>query len=207
MTRPARCRAERKYTNLCPLTVLAIMGLPGSGKSTQAAQLHKNCNAVVLSGGDELRSRAANGDALAASLLAAGLPIPADLYAVIVANWLDQQQQQGTALCVLDGSPRHPDQVYALRSVIDRRTHTRLSGVLLTVSVFTARERLIARHSESKTRRADDDPTIMERRLNVQDALLAKTTAAFAGLWPLAAIDGSVVDIGAWVEAELKRPR
>jgi adenylate kinase family enzyme len=89
-----------------PLRV-AILGLPGAGKTTLAKRLADPLRCEVFSTGEALRAAATLDGALSVAL-STGKLAPEDLVASLVGEAVDKA---GTDALILDGFPRHAAQV------------------------------------------------------------------------------------------------
>ncbi|MCL1899668.1 MAG: nucleoside monophosphate kinase [Promicromonosporaceae bacterium] len=183
------------------IVVLAVLGLPGTGKSTQAAALANEWGCPVLSGGQWLRDRAASGDLDSQHVMQAGLPMSPDDYR----RFLEESTTRDTTV-VLDGSPRSVGQVAVLRDVAQARGfQERVAGLVLRgVPLAALSRRLVDRGTRSG--RMDDSDVVIAQRLAVQSADLDITAREFGQVWPVRVIqaNGPVSDISRSVAEAVK---
>jgi adenylate kinase len=147
------------------LTLIAVLGPPGSGKGTQCRRLSQMLGFAHLSVGqvlrDEIDAHSAVGDA-ARTYVDAGELAPDEVVASLIATHLDRLERDGTSsVAFLDGFPRTVGQAEALSAA--RPGSLRLA-VHLAVDEPTARRRLARRA------RRDDDAVTLRRRLEAHAA-------------------------------------
>ncbi len=164
------------------MQLVAVLGVPGAGKSTLAAHLAQSIKATVFSGGDALRASARAGDSAAADLIRAGLPIPSATYVTLVERWAERSQH---LVGVLDGSPRDVAQAAGLAAA----GLTPGCAVVIFLPRRTAEHRLRSRADRSQ--RFDDDDSIIARRLDVQSEALEEVIEFLTDSIPLLRIDGT----------------
>jgi adenylate kinase len=102
--------------------ILVLLGPPGAGKGTQAAQLEKERSLVKLSTGDILRAAVAAGTELgrkAGDIMERGQLVPDDLVIGLIAERLDAGSD-GDGF-ILDGFPRTIAQAEALDRLLQER--------------------------------------------------------------------------------------
>jgi adenylate kinase family enzyme len=162
--------------------LIAILGLPGAGKSTVSRAVAGELGAAVFPGGQMLAQAAHHGDEDAVALIDQGLPIPADRYLTMLQSWLEDE---GPSLVLLDGSPRDVSQAIVLRDA------DLLPSVVIVLNVEStlARERLVARASYSL--RIDDMPDAIERRLALQAVHLQEVVDLLAAQSEIAMVNAS----------------
>lgn len=169
--------------------LIAILGLPGAGKSTQAQSLARELNTRAVSGGSILRLRAQMGDKEAASIIRQGLPMSVTDYARMLESTFTGAPARHL---VLDGSPRSSAQVLTLAQALARlETVFHTVGIVLACSdITTIRERLKRRRHEM-ARAFEDDDEMIDRRILLQKDHLTSTVESFSEHWPVYAIDAT----------------
>lgn len=172
---------------------LILMGAPGAGKGTQAAQLAEDWALCRISTGDLLRSAVAAGTPLgqrAEAVMAAGDLVSDDLILELVEEELGREACAGGA--VFDGFPRTLEQAMGLGRLLERRGCTVEQVVVIEVPdteiVRRLSERRVCESCEKLyhlsfdppgddgrctacggglRRRPDDEPETVFRRLDV----------------------------------------
>jgi adenylate kinase len=141
------------------------MGPPGSGKGTQGPAIAERLGVPYLSTGDVLRAQVEAGTDLGrqvATLIDRGELVPDDLMVALVAAALaDRSTSAGN---VLDGFPRTLTQARAIESAGSPLAAPEVV-VHLALTDDVLLERLDRRAREEG--RADDDRSVIERRLRV----------------------------------------
>jgi adenylate kinase len=164
--------------------VVAVLGVPGSGKSTQARVLAAALGGVARSVGDRVRALAAGGDEDAGETVRTGRAISPEQYRAFLLHVLDERP----GVLVLDGSPREELHVDVLAEVLARhRPGSRVGGVLLDLPVDRAAARILGRGSA----RPDDAEQVVRRRIELQSAALGRLAASFRARWPLTSLDAT----------------
>jgi adenylate kinase len=167
---------------VAPARIL-LLGSPGAGKSTIAARLAQRLGSIHLSTGALLRRAmdrpAPLGDAVRPYVERGDL-VPDDLILAVVAAALPAPDVVEHGY-VLDGFPRTVEQAEAFLA-----QHP--DGIDVTVELRVprdeARRRLVARG------RADDDPAVVERRLDAYEAETGPLRRFLRGKRPLVDVDG-----------------
>lgn len=98
------------------MTNIILLGPPGSGKGTQAAQLSEKLNIPSLSTGDALRKEVADKTKVgleAKSFMESGQLVPDEVVLNIVKNRINQDDCENGF--ILDGFPRNSSQAEALK--------------------------------------------------------------------------------------------
>jgi adenylate kinase len=169
-----------------PRQVIAVLGIPGSGKSTQAKALAVELGGAALSVGDRLRALAADGDESARSTVHSGRAIPPDQYQSFLLHAFDHLR---SAVLILDGSPRDELHVEVLADLLATRSpQSSVIGVLLELPTLReAESRILSRSS----RRPDDSAQVAAQRITLQSGALARLSAGFRTRWPLLTIDAT----------------
>ena len=142
---------------------IALLGPPGSGKGTQAAQLHDELGFAALSTGDLLREARAAGTELgrqAEAYMDRGELVPAEL---IIAVMRDAIGDLHDTPILLDGFPRSIAQADRLGEALDEHGRELVAVVLVDVPDDVVVERIAGRHEG----RPDDNPATVRERLRV----------------------------------------
>jgi adenylate kinase len=166
--------------------VIAVLGVPGAGKSTQARAVARGVGGVSVSVGDRLRALAAAGDEDARSTVADGSPITPAQYKRFLRYVRDEVP---ASVLVLDGSPRDERHVPVLADVL--AAGTPVFGVLLQLPTAVAEPRIRLRRSSAPSDRPDDLEETAARRLAHQTASLTRLAQSFAARWPLVTVDAT----------------
>nr|WP_221218777.1 MULTISPECIES: adenylate kinase [unclassified Mycolicibacterium] len=136
-----------------------MLGPPGAGKGTQAADLAKKFGIPHISTGDLFRHNISNGTELgveAKKYLDAGDLVPATLTNALVDSRLDDADVSDGF--ILDGFPRSVEQAEALKQMLDRR-NLKLDAVL----EFRVPEEELVTRLMSRGRADDNEDTIRNR--------------------------------------------
>ena len=170
--------------------LIATLGLPGAGKSTQAKALARTLGGTAFSVGDWLRRLAADGDESARATVASGDTISPEKYRRFLHHVFDDAP---ASLLMLDGSPRDARHVAVLAEVLAIRSpRSHVFGVLLELPTLGAAEsRIRGRSGAGPSQRHDDSQEIATRRIALQSCALAHLSARFLTLWPLVNIDAT----------------
>ena len=158
--------------------VVAVVGVPGAGKSTQARVLAAELGGVARSAGDWVRARAAAGDPAARETVHTGQAIPPELYR----GFLDEVLT-GPGPLILDGSPRDEHHVAVLAAALP--PGAAVTGILLDLPPDQAAARVRTRPRV----RADDEENVAAARVGIQVAGLPALISAFEERWPLGVVD------------------
>lgn len=145
--------------------VVLLMGPPGAGKGTQAAELAAARSLRRLSTGDMLRSHVARGTDLgrqAKGVMDAGELVPDGLIIAMVAAEMESMQP---VRVLLDGFPRTTGQAEALDELLGRQGATLTAAVALQVDEDELVKRLGGRATQEG--RSDDDETTARYRMEV----------------------------------------
>ncbi len=145
---------------------LILLGGPGAGKGTQAAQLREHFGIVHLSTGEVLREARAAGTELgkkAAEYMDAGKLLPDDIILGIVAERLDLPEMARGFL--FDGFPRTIPQAEGLDELLAKKNMNLDAVVSIEVPDKLVVDRLLKRAEIEG--RADDNRETIENRLKV----------------------------------------
>lgn len=145
---------------------IVLSGPPSVGKSTQGQALATWLGVPHISSGGLIRKRAAAGDPVAARLLnivADGSLAPSgDIIDMVLDRLRDGDCEAGF---ILDGFPRKPEEAIALLDNLDGLD----CFVVLRASAQTLTERVVERSRQFAVFRADDDPAVFPRRIQVYE--------------------------------------
>ena len=147
-------------------TRLLLIGPPGAGKGTQAAELSALLEIPAISTGDIFRANVAGGTPLgvqAKAFMDRGEYVPDSLTNDLVRDRLSQADAQNGFL--LDGYPRTIDQVHELDDILGASGVSLDAVVLLTADTDEVVARLLKRAGEQG--RADDTEDVIRRRLEI----------------------------------------
>jgi adenylate kinase len=168
---------------------LLLIGPPGAGKGTQAAQLAQHFEIPVISTGDIFRENVRNETPLgleAKAFMDRGEYVPDSLTNALVRDRLNQFDAKGGFL--LDGYPRTIDQVTELDDILDESGKKLDVVVQLTADGDELLRRLTGRALEQG--RSDDTPDVIKRRLDVYEQETAPLIDVYASRGLVAKIDG-----------------
>lgn len=168
--------------------VYIIMGLPGSGKGTQSQHLSTKLGIPHISSGDLLRSAVKQNSPLGIEIkknLDQGLFVPDDLIWSLVSHRLEEADCSCGA--IVDGFPRNLDQAHKLSDFLET-----LGFDYRVIFLEVSKEQIIRRISSryicpschrvykqkedisacsvchtALVQRSDDDPKVVEQRLEV----------------------------------------
>lgn len=141
---------------------IVLLGPPGAGKGTQAADLAKKLGIPHISTGDLFRHNISTGTELgleAKKYLDAGDLVPATLTNALVDDRLDAEDAAGGF--ILDGFPRSVEQAEALKQMLSRRS-LKLDAVL---EFRVPEDELVARLMSRG--RDDDKEDVIRNRFKV----------------------------------------
>jgi adenylate kinase len=148
------------------MTILILMGPPGSGKGTQAKVLAGRLGVPTISTGDIFRASVAGGTELgrkAQQYIDAGEYVPDELTNAMVRERLAEDDTRSGFL--LDGYPRTVDQVAVLDGLLAAQDRRLDAVVELEVDPEELVQRLLRR--AELEHRSDDTEEIIRRRLQV----------------------------------------
>ncbi|WP_169337843.1 nucleoside monophosphate kinase [Propionicicella superfundia] len=155
---------------------MSVLGLPGSGKTSQARTLARSLDWPYLGAGGWLRGRAAQGDVAAERCVASGRPMSPRLFSQFwdgVASVLRETTGPGV---VLDGIPRDRNQLTLMESVLSPGGLCHAVWIL-GLPADLALERVVGRHSG----RADDAAETAQARIEGEVRNLTALRLAFDG--------------------------
>jgi adenylate kinase len=150
------------------MTILVLMGPPGSGKGTQAEVLAERLGVPAISTGDIFRANVADGTELgnqAQEFVDAGEYVPDELTNQMVRERLAAEDTRKGF--VLDGYPRTLDQVEVLDELLANQDRKLDAVVVLEVDPDHLVQRLLRR--AELEHRSDDTEDVIRRRLQVYD--------------------------------------
>jgi len=168
---------------------LLLIGPPGAGKGTQAAQLAQHFEIPAISTGDIFRENVRNQTALgleAKAYMDRGEYVPDTLTNALVRDRLNKEDAKRGFL--LDGYPRTIDQVSELDYILQESGKKLDVVVQLTADGDELLRRLSGRALEQG--RSDDTPEVIKRRLDVYDQQTAPLIDVYVSRGVVAKIDG-----------------
>lgn len=148
------------------MTILVLMGPPGSGKGTQAEVLASRLGIPAISTGDIFRAQVAAGTDLgrkAQRYLDAGEYVPDELTNAMVRERLAAEDARSGFL--LDGYPRTIEQVKVLDDLLAAQDRQLDAVVVLEVDRDELVQRLLNR--AQLEHRSDDTEEVIRRRLQI----------------------------------------
>lgn len=193
---------------------IILLGLAGAGKGTQAQMLARHMGVAHVASGDLFRQNQEQGTELGLLVkqyMERGELVPDDVTIRLIMDRIGQEDcQQGF---ILDGFPRTMEQAAALDNALGKQ------GVGRVLNIHVAQEELVRRLSgrlicrQCQTpyhrtnlppkvegrcdrcggelyQRADDQPEVVQRRLQVQQELLATLLDHYSEQGKLAEVDG-----------------
>ena len=171
---------------------LVLLGPPGSGKGTQAAELVDRLELAHLSTGDMLRAAVAAKTPVglrAAEIMERGDLVPDDVVIGVIADRIAEPDCANGF--ILDGFPRTVAQAEGLSALLGERELSIDAVIELTVdeNALLARIEKRARETEGAAR-ADDNPDTVIRRLEVYRKQTAPVADYYAGTGRLSRVDG-----------------
>jgi adenylate kinase len=174
---------------------LVLLGAPGSGKGTQAAQIVSRLKIAHLSTGEMLRAAVASKSTIGhmvETIMERGELVSDDIVVGIVAERL--QRDDLKAGYILDGFPRTVAQAIALDKVLADRGETLHAAVELKVIGSDLVHRIVARAAQAKAngekQRADDNPETFTLRLQAYEAQTAPLVDYYRSKSVLKSVDG-----------------
>lgn len=183
-------------------TRLLIIGPPGAGKGTQAAQIAERFGVPAISTGDIFRANIKGKTELGQkvqAIIESGELVPDSLTNEIVADRLKQEDAASGFL--LDGYPRTVDQVHALDGMLDGVS---LDAVVLLEADADAVVARLLKRAELEGR-ADDTEEVIRHRQDVYAAQTAPLIELFSERGILVSVDGlgTIEDVAARIATGL----
>lgn len=187
-----------------------LIGPPGAGKGTQAKILVERWGIPQISTGDMLRAARANRTPLglqAESYMSAGKLVPDDVVIGLIEERLKEDDCARGFL--LDGFPRTVPQGEALEALLKRSGLQLDAAVQIDVPRHLLIERASLRRTDKRTgqiyhlkynppppnaeleQRADDQPDVVEKRLDTYEAMTAALLPYYQGKGLLRRVDGT----------------
>jgi adenylate kinase len=158
---------------------IVLLGAPGSGKGTQAAQLVKELSLTHISSGDLLRAAAKAGTELglkAKSIIDRGELVSDDIMLGLIKERLSQPDIAGGF--ILDGYPRNIIQAGALDELLDGLGQPIDEALQIDVDVEMAVQRIARR--AAKEGRSDDTEVVARNRMKIYSEQTAPVVDYYA---------------------------
>jgi adenylate kinase len=168
---------------------LIILGPPGAGKGTQAAQIASSFEVPAISTGDIFRANIKNETPLGLQVkevLASGGYVTDDITNAIVRDRLFEDDAEKGFL--LDGYPRTAAQVETLDAILAEHGHALDAVLELTVDEEAVVERLLKRAQIEG--RADDTEEVIRERQAIYRRETAPLTDVYSARGLLVQVDG-----------------
>lgn len=144
------------------ISVVFVLGGPGSGKGTQCARLVSKYGFVHLSAGDLLRAEQAREGSefgeLIAKYIKEGLIVPQEVTLKLLENAIKAEYAQGKTLFLVDGFPRKMDQALSFEEQIATSAVT----IFFECPESVMLERILQRGKSSG--RTDDNVESLKKR-------------------------------------------
>lgn len=170
---------------------IILLGPPGAGKGTQAQRLEQEYGLKQISTGDMLRAEMAAGTPLGLnvkSIVESGQFVPDP----VMIDLIKSRTLQGDCAngFILDGFPRTESQAEALDAMLASRDMKIDAVLLLEVDAEQIVARLAERRAPDGSRRADDEPDTVRRRIQVYRDQTAPILPYYENAGRLRRIDG-----------------
>lgn len=127
---------------------IILLGPPGSGKGTQAQELHRRHGLVQLSTGDMLRAAIASGSDLGEkvkSIMDSGALVPDDTMIRMISERIEHPDCANGF--ILDGFPRTPAQAEALDVMLSQKSMKIDHVIEMSVDIEILTKRIVGRYS------------------------------------------------------------
>ena len=175
---------------------IVLLGAPGSGKGTQAAQLVKELGLTHISSGELLRAAAKAGTELglkAKSIIDRGELVSDDIMLGLIKERLSQPDVAGGF--ILDGYPRNIIQAGALDELLDNLEQPIDEALQIDVDVEMAVKRIARR--AAKEGRSDDTEEVARNRMKIYSEQTAPVVDYYAGKGVLTRVlgDGTAEEV------------
>ncbi len=189
---------------------IVLLGAPGAGKGTQAAQLVEEFGVAHISTGDMLRAAVKAGTPLgkkAKTYMDAGDLVPDEVIIGLVTEWL--QTDESKKGFILDGFPRTTSQAVALDAELSKLERPLTAALLIDVDPEVIVKRLTSRRmcadcgyigtdADEKCpkcggemyQRDDDNEATVRNRLDVYEKSTAPLVDYYRGCDLLVSVDG-----------------
>lgn len=170
---------------------IILLGPPGAGKGTQADLLEQEFKLAHISTGDMLRNEMAEGTPLGLkvkSIVESGQFVSDEVMIdLIKSRTLMADCAQGF---ILDGFPRTESQAEALDVMLQERGVKIDAVILIEVDAEQIVARLASRRAPDGSRRADDEPETVRRRIQVYKDQTAPILPYYENAGRLRRVDG-----------------
>ena len=175
---------------------IVLLGAPGSGKGTQAAQLVKELGLTHISSGELLRAAAKAGTELglkAKSIIDRGELVSDDIMLGLIKERLSQPDVAGGF--ILDGYPRNIIQAGALDELLDNLEQPIDEALQIDVDFEMAVKRIARR--AAKEGRSDDTEEVARNRMKIYSEQTAPVVDYYAGKGVLTRVlgDGTAEEV------------
>jgi len=175
---------------------IVLLGAPGSGKGTQAAQLVEELGLTHISSGELLRAAAKAGTELglkAKSIIDRGELVSDDIMLGLIKERLSQPDVAGGF--ILDGYPRNIIQAGALDELLDSLEQPIDEALQIDIDFEMAVKRIARR--AAKEGRSDDTEEVARNRMKIYSEQTAPVVDYYAGKGVLTRVlgDGTAEEV------------
>ena len=175
---------------------IVLLGAPGSGKGTQAAQLVEELSLTHISSGELLRAAAKAGTELglkAKSIIDRGELVSDDIMLGLIKERLSQPDVAGGF--ILDGYPRNIIQAGALDELLDSLEQPIDEALQIDIDFEMAVKRIARR--AAKEGRSDDTEEVARNRMKIYSEQTAPVVDYYAGKGVLTRVlgDGTAEEV------------